>query len=154
MPGMTCWSGWWTRSGVGGAESRYNRNEVISYAFRRFLSLPMFTCPLCDLFVFCCGDVLLDRALEDPRNSMPLRKFVRDAYQSEAASLLQEHNSVVQMYQQQISRLKEDIQRINQERMEMIDSHSAEITALHAKHASETQAICHEFTEKSKAADA
>ena len=83
----------------------------------------------------------MQQALADPRKSVELTEFVQGIVHSETSSLLREHNEIIQTQRSEISFLNSQVDRLQRERMEIINAHAAEIMSLHSSHASAVQEI-------------
>ena len=93
-------------------------------------------------------DFVIHQALANPRKSQELKEFVHDIFHSETSALMREHNDIIQTQRDQILSLNSEIDKIQHERMDNINTHAAEIKGLHSVHAAETQALHREYTDK------
>jgi hypothetical protein len=83
----------------------------------------------------------MHQALANPKKSKELREFVQGIVHDETASLIREHNKIIQTQREQIALLDSQVDLFQRERMERINTHAAEITSLHLAHAAAIQAL-------------
>ena len=96
--------------------------------------------------------VAMQQALANPKKSQELTEFVEGIVHTETASLMREHNEIIETQRNEITLLNSQVDRLQQERMEKINAHAMEITSLHSAHASVVQELHNEYTQKLKSA--
>jgi hypothetical protein len=103
----------------------------------------------------------IHQALANPRKSQELTEFVQDLIHHETSSLMREHNDIIQTQHNRITFQDTQIERLQCERVNAINSHAteiqsihgahtAEIKSLHCSHAAEIQGLHMEYCEKIK----
>ena len=70
--------------------------------------------------------------LANPGKSQELKEFVHDIFHNETCSLMREHNDVIQTQRDQIIFLNSKIEKVQRERMDIINAHASEIKACKA----------------------
>ena len=81
------------------------------------------------------------QALANPRKSVELTEFVQGIVHDETASLMREHNEVIQMQDERIAVLKAEVDRLERERLERVQGHAVEMKQLAAEQCAEVKAI-------------
>jgi hypothetical protein len=83
----------------------------------------------------------IHQALTNPRKSQELTEFVQDLIQHETSSLIREHNDIIQTQHNRITCQDNQIDLLQCERVNAINSHAIEIQSLHSSHAAEIQRL-------------
>ena len=86
-------------------------------------------------------NLALYQALANPRKSVELTEFVQGVVHDETASLMREHNAVIQMQDERIAVLKAEVDRLERERVERVHGHSVDVKQLAAEQCAEVKAI-------------
>ena len=81
-------------------------------------------------------NLALYQALANPRKSVELTEFVQGIVHDETASLMREHNEVIQM----LAVLKAEVDHLERERVERIQGHAVEMNQLVAEQCAEVKA--------------
>ena len=95
-------------------------------------------------------NIAIHQALANPRKSQELTEFVQELIHHETSSLMREHNDIIQTQHNRITFQDTEIQRLQCERVNTINSHATEIQSLHCSHAAEIQGLHREYCEKIK----
>ena len=82
-------------------------------------------------------NLALYQALANPRKSVELTEFVQGIVHDETASLMREHNEVIQM----LAVLKAEVDHLERERVERIQGHAVEMNQLVAEQCAQVKAI-------------
>ena len=82
-------------------------------------------------------NLALYQALANPRKSVELTEFVQGIVHDETASLMREHNEVIQM----LAVLKAEVDHLERERVERIQGHAVEMNQLVTEQCAEVKAI-------------
>jgi hypothetical protein len=86
-------------------------------------------------------NLALYQALANPRKSVELTEFVQGIVHDETASLMREHNEVIQMQDERIAVLKAEVDHLERERVERIQGHAVEMNQLVTEQCAEVKAI-------------
>ena len=84
----------------------------------------------------------INQALANPRKSQELTEFVQDIVHNETSLLMREHNDIIQTQRDLITSQNTEMERLQRERMDRINSHAAEVHGLLIAHAAEVQSLC------------